>query len=161
MAQLQRMIRVNATNFLQDTVLGLQSLPTEEELVKLQEAKTLEAQRRIEEERRAAVERERRRKEEQRRQEEKEKEKLRSRAVPSTTSSPSERKHSLKTAGWKPIEVHHQGNRDDDPMVQQINIIRGYIKQARQAQKWDEVQMLEENLKELQKAYWGQQPSPS
>ena len=45
----------------------------------------------------------------------------------------------------------------DDPMVQQMNIIRSYVKQAREAQKWDEVQMLEDNLRELQLEYWRQE----
>ena len=47
----------------------------------------------------------------------------------------------------------------DDPMLQQINIIRGYVKQAKQAQKYDEVRMLEENLKDLQQEWWRQQNS--
>jgi rabenosyn-5 len=42
-------------------------------------------------------------------------------------------------------------------MVQQMNIIRGYIKQARQAEKLDEVKMLEQNLKDLQREYLRQQ----
>ena len=39
-------------------------------------------------------------------------------------------------------------------MVQQMDIIRGYIRQAHQANKLDEVQMLEQNLKDLQREYW-------
>ena len=46
-------------------------------------------------------------------------------------------------------------------MVQQMNIIRGYIKQAKQARKWDEVQMLEQNLKELQQEFWQQSQKTS
>ena len=42
-------------------------------------------------------------------------------------------------------------------MIQQMNIIRSYIKQAKQAGKLDEVQMLEQNLKELQNEYLRQQ----
>lgn len=38
--------------------------------------------------------------------------------------------------------------------VQQINIIRGYLKQARQAQRHDEVEMLEENLRQLEDEYY-------
>jgi len=41
----------------------------------------------------------------------------------------------------------------DDPMIQQMNIIRGYIQQARSANRFDEVSMLENNLKELQVEY--------
>ncbi len=60
-------------------------------------------------------------------------------------------------SGWKPMESGKHSNNIDDPMIQQINIIRSYIKQAKQAQKLDEVRMLEENLRELQEEYWRQQ----
>ena len=53
--------------------------------------------------------------------------------------------------GWKP---ETQVSDNDDPMLQQINIIKSYIKQAKQQSKWDEVHMLEENLNQLEKAYW-------
>ena len=39
---------------------------------------------------------------------------------------------------------------EDDPLLQQISIIKGYIAQAKQAGKMDEVKMLTENLKDLQ-----------
>jgi rabenosyn-5 len=45
----------------------------------------------------------------------------------------------------------------EDPMLQQINIIRNYIKQAREAHKYDEMHMLEENLKELEIEYFIQE----
>lgn len=60
-------------------------------------------------------------------------------------------------AGWKPTEVNAVSSEESDPMIQQMNIIRGYVKQAKQARKWDEVKMLEDNLKELQLAYWSEQ----
>lgn len=37
-----------------------------------------------------------------------------------------------------------------------MNIIKGYLKQAKQAQKWDEVEMLEANLKHLEDEYYRQ-----
>lgn len=61
-------------------------------------------------------------------------------------------------SGWKPLEIDGNKTKNvDDPMLQQINIIRGYVKQAKQAQKYDEVRMLEENLKDLQQEWWKQQ----
>ena len=42
-------------------------------------------------------------------------------------------------------------------MLQQMEIIRGYIRQARQAQRLDEVAMLEQNLRDLQLEYTRQQ----
>lgn len=46
---------------------------------------------------------------------------------------------------------------DDDPMVQQMANIRLFIKQARDAHKYDEVELLEANLKLLQQEYLRQQ----
>ena len=60
-------------------------------------------------------------------------------------------------SGWKPMEIDGSKTNVEDPMLQQINIIRGYVKQAKQAQKYDEVRMLEENLKDLQQEWWRQQ----
>ena len=37
-----------------------------------------------------------------------------------------------------------------------MNIIRGYLKQAREAQKHDEVEMLEQNLRHLEDEYYNQ-----
>merc|ERR1719266_1082640 len=41
----------------------------------------------------------------------------------------------------------------DDPMLQQIQIITGYISQARQQNRFDEVHMLETNLKMLKEEF--------
>lgn len=42
----------------------------------------------------------------------------------------------------------------EDPIVLQMNIIRSYIEKARGEHRYDEVRMLEENLKELQIEYY-------
>ena len=60
-------------------------------------------------------------------------------------------------SGWKPDAANTSAAyHGEDPMVQQMNIIRGYIRQAQEARRWDEVHMLEENLRELQQEYWAQ-----
>ena len=126
-------------------MLTLQSLPTEDEILKLQEARRLETERRIQQERRhqMALQRARQKNEE---------------------SPKHERKHEdvvVKSSGWHPSENVSRAAMDGtDPMVQQMEIIRGYIKQARQATKWDEVRMLEENLRDLQQEYWRQTQGP-
>lgn len=53
--------------------------------------------------------------------------------------------------GWGPVPVM-QGS-SPDPMLQQINIIKSYIKQAKEQHKFDEVEMLERNLLELEAEY--------
>ncbi|XP_033120338.1 rabenosyn-5-like [Anneissia japonica] len=54
--------------------------------------------------------------------------------------------------GWKP-QVVNQAKLDaqDDPLEQQITIIKNFLEQARRAGKMDEVKMLEDNLRDLQK----------
>lgn len=163
--RLQQMISAHASAFLQENLLGLPSLPTEEELAKIQEANRREAQRRIAEEKRKAMERERelKRREEQRLADEQQKSapfsgrrNTRESLVYPQTSVLSNRKaeEGTRLSGWKPVEVPSDRTSNEDPMIQQMNIIRGYIKQAKEAQKWDEVQMLQENLEELQREFW-------
>ena len=74
---------------------------------------------------------------------------------------PTQLKEGVTTVGWKPVEANNHVAEADDPLVQQMNIIRSYIKQAKQAQKWDEVKIFEDNLKELNAEYWRQQQSQS
>lgn len=45
----------------------------------------------------------------------------------------------------------------NDPLIEQINIIKGYIKQARDALRFEEVAILELNLRELQQEFYNQQ----
>lgn len=48
-----------------------------------------------------------------------------------------------------------------DPLAQQISIIRTYIRTARENHRYEEVAMLEENLKELEiEYYFKQQQGP-
>ncbi len=123
-----------------------------------------QVQKRIEEERRAAAEREQRRRDETRRRDEQkradaEKERVRLEKLSLNLKLKSDAKEgAIVDSGWKPVEIDsNKTSGADDPMLQQINIIRGYVKQAKQAQKFDEVRMLEENLKELQHEWWKQQ----
>ena len=53
--------------------------------------------------------------------------------------------------GWGPVPIS-QGS-SPDPMLQQMDIIKGYITQAKQQKKFDEVEMLERNLMELEEEY--------
>ena len=137
-------------------MLGLAPLPSEQELEAIQEAKRREVQRRIALERQAAAEKEQKRKEDLRKREQQHSRSPSSGGKASWSSgerSPEEGSTSSGKSGWKPIEVA-TSQQEDDPMIQQMNNIRAYIKQAKAAQKWDEVQMLEQNLKELQHVYW-------
>lgn len=63
-----------------------------------------------------------------------------------------------KAGGWLP-SADSGGARGelDDPLLQQIENIQSFLRQARQAKRTDEVDMLEENLRQLQDEYDQQQ----
>jgi len=156
--RLQQMIAAQASAFLQENLLSLPKLPTEEELEQLHEAKRLETQRRIAEERRVEQEQRRRREENEKLANTTSKEGTsHHRRTASTPEVKFNRTEVEVMSGWKPDAANTTaGHHGEDPMVQQMNIIRGYIRQAQEARRWDEVHMLEENLRELQQEYWTQ-----
>lgn len=142
--QLQGCVRYSASNFLRDNILGLPLLPSEEELHKLQEEHRREVHQRIQQEKQAALE-------------------ARQFSPTEDASKKNGNRQSFAhtinqdmisvDTGWTPGTVECSMSMDDDPMVQQMNIIRNFIKQAREAHRYDEVRTLEENLKELQQEY--------
>lgn len=155
------MIAASASAFIQENLVSLSPLPTEEELERLREARRIEARRRVEEERRqlelqAAARR------------------LREESTPTDTPSArvvaaevkftpngSEGSIVVPDVGWNPEQRKLPTSRgglgkSDDPMLQQMDIIRGYIRQARDARRFDELHMLEDNLRLLQQEYWAQ-----
>ena len=56
--------------------------------------------------------------------------------------------------GWGPVNVTMSGS--PDPMVQQMDIIKGYIRQAKQERRFEEVALFEQNLKDLELEYMKQ-----
>uniref|UniRef100_A0A2L2YJ81 Rabenosyn-5 n=1 Tax=Parasteatoda tepidariorum TaxID=114398 RepID=A0A2L2YJ81_PARTP len=132
--QLQNGIRLAASQFLRNVILGLPSPPTPEEFARYQRERLAQVHRRI--------------------QQEKEAEMLQSKKEGSKSPSPvkSPRPPVMEPvspdAGW--CVSTDQVKEDMDPMVQQINIIKKYIEQARVDHKYDELKMLESNLKELE-----------
>lgn len=125
--RLQQAIRSSATIFLRDQLVGLPSLPSEAQLKVLQE----KHQRAIES-------------------------RLRSTATANAVAS-SRPPEVMASAGWTPESSSKLLLDSDNVMVQQMNILKNYIKQAREAHKFDVVATLEANLKELQEEYWRQQ----
>ncbi|XP_018570987.1 rabenosyn-5 [Anoplophora glabripennis] len=67
------------------------------------------------------------------------------------------------TTGWSPANVTNDSIvvEDDDPLLEQMNIVRNYIDQARKAQRFEEVASLQENLEMLKKMYRQQQAKPN
>ncbi|XP_013417356.1 rabenosyn-5-like [Lingula anatina] len=162
MVQLQKAIRFHASQFIQENLMGLTPLPTQEQLVQLQAKRKAEIQRKIMLERQATMERQEKEKRAREEKERKQQEEIKRHQRKSSNDvirvrSPS-RGHQVPNKGWMPPDQSKASaaTPDDDPMVQQMNNIKHYIKQAKDAQKWDEVHMLEENLKMLQSEFWRQ-----
>lgn len=63
-----------------------------------------------------------------------------------------------QSQGWGPSTVTPVMS-SMDPIVEQMSNLRAYIKQARADCRFDEVAILENNLKELQSAYFSMKQS--
>ncbi|XP_044067884.1 rabenosyn-5 isoform X2 [Siniperca chuatsi] len=147
--QLQRMVRYTATLFVQEKLLGLMSLPTKEKYEELKEKRKQEQEKRVQQERLETL----------KRRQESEK----NRPPPSTNGELSQAPRAprmTKAGGWLPsADSAHARYELEDPLLQQIENIQSFLRQAREAQRTDEVAMLEENLRQLQDEYDQQQTS--
>ncbi|CAL1539277.1 unnamed protein product [Lymnaea stagnalis] len=179
---LQKSIRLYASNFMQENLMGLQALPSEEDYNKLRQRRAEEIQRKIAAERQAVMEaQERERQERERLERERllkdlspdDGPKLGHRRVASggdvqkkkllpnknAFSIGSPKTHNRNPSdenvgkGWKPVEEVARVSKASDPMLQQMEIIKGYIRQAKQANRTDEIIMLEQNLQDLYAEY--------
>lgn len=147
--QLQRMIRYTATLFVQEKLLGLMSLPTKEKYEELKEKRKQEQEKRLQQERLASQEAAKRRQESERNR------------PPANTNGELPQAprapRMTKAGGWLPSADSR--SELEDPLLQQIENIQSFLRQAREAQRVDEVAMLEENLRQLQDEYDQQQTS--
>ncbi|XP_043233672.1 rabenosyn-5-like [Amphibalanus amphitrite] len=137
--QLRARLRSAASAFLKEEVISLPQLPNEKQLKELQ-AKL---------------------KEEQERQLAEEQERLRAAAAAEEAASRRPRPASSVRrvspvsaagrvqfdAGWSPPAVAAPSAAD--PLLQQMEIVRGYIRQARSSHKYDELALFEQNLADL------------
>ncbi|XP_078064977.1 rabenosyn-5, partial [Mustelus asterias] len=124
--QLQRMIRLSATQFLQEKLLGLTSLPT---LEKFEELKARRAQR--------------------------EAELWKGNQVRDSGPSPQARPSQeavIRDSGWLASSCSLAGQLDD-PLLEQIANIQSFLAQARQAGRSSEARTLEENLRQLEEEW--------
>ncbi|XP_071960547.1 rabenosyn-5-like [Antedon mediterranea] len=163
---LQKKIRMYATNFMQDQMLQLQTLPTEDELVFLHEQRKLAISQRITQERKEALEVQRL---EQERQEKKRIQQIkghqRNTSWPSMAWAKGTDTMRMKvdhdrsigstgdeSIGWKPQVIDQTKlGAEDNPLEQQITIISNFLEQAKKAGKIDEVKILQDNLQDLEK----------
>ncbi|XP_042306892.1 rabenosyn-5 [Sceloporus undulatus] len=147
--QLQRMIRYSATLFVQEKLLGLMSLPTQDQYEELKEKRKQELDRKLQMERQATLEI-------QRRQEDKSMD-YASRSLTASNGEVPRTKRVKKAEGWLPTASISRQQELADPLLQQIDNITSFIKQAKEANRLDEVHMLQENLRQLQDEYDQQQ----
>ncbi|NWR76499.1 RBNS5 protein, partial [Centropus unirufus] len=142
--QLQRMIRYSATLFVQEKLLGLMSLPTKDQYEELKK-------RRLHMVRWVALET-------RGKQEEKQKDFIsRSAAAVNGDTAPLKMGTVKKSEGWLPSSSITRESEIADPLLQQIDNITSFIKQAKAANRIDEVHTLQENLRQLQDEYDQQQ----
>ncbi|KAG5336562.1 RBNS5 protein, partial [Acromyrmex charruanus] len=151
--RLYQMVRTSAMIFLKEELLTLQPLPSIEEYAVLQEERQKRIEARIAYE--WQLEEEREKPKEQRKKD-----------TWNLDSSPS-----LKTSqaqvmvtqsqGWGPSHITPIMSSSMDPIIEQMSNLRAYIKQARADCKYDEVATLENNLRELQSAYFAMKQSNS
>lgn len=146
--QLQRMIRYTATLFVQEKLLGLMSLPTKEKYEELKEKRKQEQEKRLQQERLLA--------QEKKRQESNRPLASTNGELPQAPRAP----RMTKAGGWLPSADNANARSElEDPLLQQIENIQSFLRQAREAKRTDEVAMLEENLRQLQDEYDQQQTS--
>ncbi|XP_037131195.1 rabenosyn-5 [Syngnathus acus] len=150
--QLQKMVRYSATLFVQEKLLGLMSLPTKQKYEELKEKRKQEQEKKLQQERLAAQEVLKRRQELERNRPPADINGEQPQAPRATRLT--------KAGGWLPSsDPGHPRSTLEDPLLQQIDNIRSFLRQAREAHRTDEVAMLEENLRQLQDEYDQQQTS--
>ena len=155
--KLQKGIRAFATGYLQENMFTLPNLPPMDKVSKLQEERANSLARKAAEEK---AQRERAM------QERLQAAKMRQHKTQGSgdynRNEPSGKARTVQQTspesvvgnGWGPVPIT-QGS-SPDPMLQQIDIIKSYIKQAKEQKKFDEVEMLERNLMELEEEYMRQ-----
>ncbi|XP_058064263.1 rabenosyn-5 [Anopheles bellator] len=163
---LKKAIRLASISYIKERMLSIPSLPVEEEIKRIQQRKRQETARRLEQERLLALEAY-------------ERYELLSGlgesgstvtyngSSSSSTASTAEMTNGRFGAtvstmdNWSGTQVDiASGNSSSDPLIDQINVVKGYIRQAREAMRFEEVATLERNLSELtQEFYQRQRPT--
>lgn len=139
--QLQRMIRYSATLFVQEKLLGLMSLPTKDQYEEMKKRRlhmlALESHGKQEEKQKDFI--------------------TRCTATVNGDATHLKKGTVRKSEGWLPTSSISREREIADPLLQQIDNITSFIKQAKAANRIDEVHMLQENLRQLQDEYDQQQ----
>ncbi|XP_043268340.1 rabenosyn-5 [Venturia canescens] len=145
--RLYHMIRTTAMIFLKEQVLTIPSLPSEEEYAEIVAKREARIQERIAFDKQLEMEESQR--------EKRSEQKTNGRSSQSSSFAKNNESVMEKTEGWGPSNAKTLiPSSSMDPIIEQMSNLRSYIKQARADCKYDEVAMLENNLRELQSAYF-------
>ncbi|XP_030555009.1 rabenosyn-5 [Drosophila novamexicana] len=146
---LKKAIRLSCVQAIKERMLSLPPLPDEAYIRRIQERKRMETEQRILTEQRMAME-------------------AYERNGSAAQSGVSLENRSFAQGSdlqslnnWSAPQASATMSSVDDPLIEQINIIKGYIKQARQDLNFDVVETLELNLRELQREVYERQRQSS
>ncbi|XP_049549106.1 rabenosyn-5 [Anopheles darlingi] len=162
---LRKAIRLACIAYIKERMLSLPPLPVEAEIKRIQQQRRQETARRLEQERLMALEA-------YERYEQLAGDNAFSAPHNSSSSSSSTASTAEMTNGrfgiistmdnWSgTLADTVTDNSGADPLIDQINIVKGYIKQARDARRLEEVATLEQNLSELMQEFSRRQRSSS
>lgn len=158
-ATIQKRIRLATVDFIKETLVALPAAPSADEFGRLKAERVRAAERRVADEREAARLAKAKFEELKAQQEALRKMGLVDRITPSKEKRPTTTNASPATAtkvgsGFVLTSsgADYEGV-SDDPMVQQIRNLRGFITEAKRLGRYDEVAALEDNLGELQAEY--------
>ncbi|XP_053678918.1 rabenosyn-5 [Anopheles nili] len=151
---LKKAIRLACISYIKEQMLSIPALPLEEEIKKIQLRNKQETVRRLEQERMLALE-----------AYERYELQLTVGADFSNTNAVPRTKAVNGRYGvaqwamdnWSGTQVGATNTSNSDPLIDQINIVKGYIKQAREAMRFEEIVTLERNLTELTQEFYCQQ----
>uniref|UniRef100_A0A182QL00 FYVE-type domain-containing protein n=1 Tax=Anopheles farauti TaxID=69004 RepID=A0A182QL00_9DIPT len=157
---LKKALRLACIAYIKERMLAIPPLPVEEEIKRIQQRKREETARRLERERLLALEAYERYELNQ---------VASGGADPPSNTVSSSSTSSSSTASTAEMTVSTMDNWTgmqlgpsatvvtSDPLLDQINIVRGYIRQAREALRFEEVATLERNLAELTQEFYHRQ----
>lgn len=159
---LKKAIRLGCIAYIKERMLSIPPLPVEDEIKRIQARKRTETERRLERERQLALEAFERLELQAGGGAEPGTDRQNGSSSSSSTASTAEMTNGRYGAAvstmdnWSGTQAHGTGG-TSDPLIDQINIVKGYIRQARAALRFEEVATLERNLSELTQEFYHRQ----
>ncbi|XP_053697041.1 rabenosyn-5 [Sabethes cyaneus] len=155
---LKKSIRLSCISYIKEQMLSIPPLPLEEDIKKIQQRKKQETAKRVERERKLALEAY-----EKHEQHSEPYNGSSSSSTASTAEMTNGRYYGAATIvssydNWSGFQAANVAvSSSADPLIDQINIVKGYIRQAREALRFEEVETLERNLSELTQEFYERQ----